>query len=124
MSAAVILGQVCRLCHKVVPYSIAGRFGNEEAGYDCPDCVATCIENAQKLGQEITRFYQDQILIDDSFRKIFPCSGCGRNDQDELYPEENVDGRPGMLCRGCLRKRLEKTADRWGPKLPYDLKLR
>lgn len=125
-SPQIITGPRCKRCPKTVPLSIAHLFGNEAAGYICPECLVK--EHAQ-----IIEFGQSCDAVVDIFDAPSPCAMCGGSQYTEgrLVP---IDGKIAIVCidriggypggETCEQKWMRLNRDKLGPIAQYERKLR
>src|SRR5690349_9373834 len=95
--AIIIANQLCRLCQKGVPNSIARFFGNPEVGYTCPACLVKQQENQHWLGHKLaeeSNVETKTVLMPGS---AFACVLCG-SVESEYYRQVPIDGKIGYVC--------------------------
>lgn len=134
MSTAIIITVArCRFCPRQLAASLVatGMFGNESAGYTCPDCVVKLHFGYDRLAREWSA--QSTVEIDMPIDATpSPCIICGRVDA-EFHRSVWVEGdqRVSYVCatqrageHPCERKWAVRNREKLGPVAQYGLKLR
>lgn len=132
MSSGVLIvtGTKCRFCPRLIPDSIKGEFGNEAAGYICPDCAINETLHIEKFCAELSALQDRQVEIED-LGSPADCAMCGSPGAQQMRMV-NIDGRMGFVCLTrpdpqaptCEEKWIALNREKLGPKYQYARKLR
>lgn len=116
----VITGEHCRFCSRLIPQSIAHLYGNEAAGYICPECVIKQEDDRDVFGRQLTEECTREILSPGS---PWGCAMCATVEPD-TYREVVVDNAVAHICLVCEPKWIRLNREKLGPVAQFKLKLK
>lgn len=125
--AALLIGEKCRHCPRVIPNSIKHQCGTDAAGYTCLVCQAKERDDLDRLGRELTENCTKEVIFPGSPDACVIC-GSSASDYQLLV---SIDGRQGFICgskvpmqTACERKWAEGHRQKIGPQAQFELKLK